>query len=102
MTSEAILAEMKAYIERELLDGKGSDLEPTTPLLAWGVLTSLSVVRMLAFIRERFGIEIPPDELRVGNLKDLNAITTMLVARTDGGSREGGFRVEPTREGGTT
>lgn len=79
MTYEKILDEMKAYVERELLDGQGADLTATTPLLEWGVLTSLRVVRLLQFIRERFGLEIPPDQLSATNLQNLDSITKTLL-----------------------
>lgn len=79
MKYETTLGEMKAYIERELLDGDGKDLTPASPLLAWGVLTSLRVVQMLHFIRNRFEIEVPPDELIAQNLKDLDSITNLIL-----------------------
>lgn len=79
MNYETTLAEIKGYIERELLGGDGKDLSPTSPLLAWGVLTSLRVVQMLHFIRQRFAIDVPPDELVAQNLKDLNSITNLVL-----------------------
>lgn len=79
MNYETTLGEIKAYVERELLDGDGKDLTPMSPLLAWGVLTSLRVVKMLHFIRQRFDIDVPPDELVAHNLKDLDSITNLVL-----------------------
>lgn len=79
MNYESTLEEVKAYIERELLAGDGKDLTPTSPLLAWGVLTSLRVVQLLHFIRHRFEVEVPPDELVAQNLKDLESIANLVL-----------------------
>lgn len=79
MTREEVLDELKQFVVRELLDGRDTGLDEHTPLLAWGVLDSLSVNVLVSFTNERFGIDVPPREVTPDNLKDLDAYVAMLM-----------------------
>jgi acyl carrier protein len=82
MTREEMLGELKQFIVAELLDGRDTGLDEHTPLLAWGVLDSLSVNVLLSFTHERFQIDVPQSEVKPENLKDLDAYVALL-ARLD-------------------
>jgi acyl carrier protein len=56
-------------------------LDEHTPLLAWGVLDSMSVNVLVSFTSERFGIAVPQSETPE-NLKDLDACVAMLTRQT--------------------
>lgn len=73
-SSVAILLE---YIGEELLGG-ANDLDANTPLLAHGVIDSLSTVSVITFIRERFGVEVPNDAVIVNNFETVTAIAAMV------------------------
>jgi acyl carrier protein len=79
VTREEMLDELKRFVVRELLDGRDTGLDEHTPLLAWGVLDSLSVNVLVSFTRERFGIDVPQSEVTPDNLKDLDAYVAMLM-----------------------
>jgi acyl carrier protein len=79
MTREDMIGELKHFIGRELLDGRDAGLDEHTPLLAWGVIDSLSVAELLNFTTERFAIEVPQEAVRPENLKDLDAYVDLLV-----------------------
>lgn len=79
MTRDEMLSELKQFVGRELLDGRDQGLDEHTPLLAWGVIDSLSVAELVSFTNERFGIEVPQREVTPENLKDLDAYAEMLV-----------------------
>jgi acyl carrier protein len=79
MTREEMLGELKRFVVTELLDGRDTGLDEHTPLLAWGVLDSLSVNVLVSFTSERFGIEVPPGEVTPENLKDLDAYVALLM-----------------------
>ena len=74
-----MLGELKQFVVRELLDGRDAGLDEHTPLLAWGVLDSLSVNVLVSYTSERFGIDVPQGEVTPENLKDLDAYVSMLM-----------------------
>jgi acyl carrier protein len=79
MTREEMLGDLRQFVVSELLDGRDTGLDEHTPLLAWGVLDSLSVNVLVSFTSERFGIEVPQSEVTPENLKDLDAYVAMLT-----------------------
>ena len=79
MTREEMLGELKQFVVSELLDGRDMGLGEHTPLLAWGVLDSLSVNVLVSFTSERLAIEVPQSEVTPANLKDLDAYVEMLT-----------------------
>lgn len=78
MTRDEMLSELTQFVGRELLDGRDVGLDEHTPLLAWGVIDSLSVAELLSFTSERFGIDVPQDEVSPENLKDLDSYVGLL------------------------
>jgi acyl carrier protein len=54
----AIAAEILQFIRDRFLDGQGSGLDPTTPLVESAVFDSFNFVILLAFIDERFGVAL--------------------------------------------
>jgi acyl carrier protein len=57
-------AALLQFIRDELLPDPSTDISPTTPLISEGLLDSLSVVRLAAFIEERFAIRFDDVEIR--------------------------------------
>jgi acyl carrier protein len=74
-----MLSELKQFVVNELLDGRDGGLDEHTPLLAWGVIDSLSVAELVSFTDERFGIEVPQSAVAPQNLKDLDAYVGLLT-----------------------
>ncbi len=81
MNSQAILESLKGYIASEILDGKDMGLSPETPLLEWGILNSMEIGRLLAYIQERFHVSIPDDQIIPQHFVDLNAVTGLVTER---------------------
>lgn len=79
MTRDEMLSELKEFVGRELLDGREGGLDEHTPLLAWGVIDSLSVAELLSFTSERFDIDVPQSEVTPSNLEDLDAYVGLLL-----------------------
>ena len=71
---------IRTYLVDEVLEGVGADLAPDTPLLEWGVLTSLSTMRLVSFLGERFGVTIAGDQVVGRNFKDLTSITDLVLS----------------------
>jgi acyl carrier protein len=73
------------YISKELVqDSSLLPLANTTSLLETGVLDSLSLLRLVVFIQERFGIVVDDVDLVPENFDTVDAITAYLRSR-DGG-----------------
>jgi acyl carrier protein len=79
MDTQSVVEILKSYVGEQLLEGQNIGLEPTTPLLEWGVINSIEMARLVAFIRERFGVELPAETIIAPNFKDLTSIARLVV-----------------------
>jgi acyl carrier protein len=80
MERHDVLEQLRTYIVEQVLDGKHSDVDETTPLLEWGVINSIEIVRLVTFIRKQFAIDISPAQMTADNFVDLNAITDVVMS----------------------
>ena len=70
---------LHAFVAAELLNGDARDLDETTPLLAWGVLDSMAMIKLTEFIEQELETDIPTNELLdSANLETLATITQMV------------------------
>ena len=73
------------YISRELVqDPALLPLATTTSLLESGILDSLSLLRLVVFLEERFGITMGDADLLPENFASVDAICAYLRAREPG------------------
>ena len=84
MSDPEVLEILRKWIVEQVLDASVGSIEPDAPMLEWGVLNSLSTTRLVGFIRDQFGIDVPPEALVGTNFKDLNSITALVVGLRDG------------------
>ena len=73
--------ELKSYIETDLLSGH--EVEPGEELLLSGLVDSLGVMRLIAFIETRFGIRVPAGDMKLQNFRSIDAIATYLSTKAD-------------------
>lgn len=83
MERATVFSLLKTYVARNLLEGMDLGLDETTPLLEWGVINSLEIVRILAFIQTEFQVEIPAHEVVAQNFNNLAALTTLVMAHLE-------------------
>jgi 2-hydroxymuconate-semialdehyde hydrolase len=79
ITRDEMVNDLKQFVVTDLLDGRDTGFNEHTPLLEWGVIDSLSVAELVSFTNERFGIEVPQDDVSPENLKDLDAYVGLLM-----------------------
>lgn len=79
MDSRSII---KTFIEQDLLDGSSAAIGYSDDLLLSGLLNSLGVMRLVAFTQERFGIEIPAEDVVIEHFQTIDAIAGYLQARS--------------------
>ena len=81
-TQSEIKAAIRDYILREFLPGESSEsLDDATPLITGGVLDSIATVRLIAFLEERFGVQIEPHEMNPDYLDFLPDIAALVATR---------------------
>ncbi|NGO47342.1 acyl carrier protein [Streptomyces ureilyticus] len=80
MPDQEMTKRIAEYIREKFLDGDPQgELQDTSPLLEWGVLNSLRVAQLIGFLREEFGVVVPPREIHADNLRDVRSITAMVA-----------------------
>lgn len=80
---------LRDFLEQEVIESPGTDIQPDTPLLELGILNSFSTMRLTSFIQRRFEVEIPPEDMTGTNFSDLRSISALvnrLRAASDSGS----------------
>lgn len=73
-----ITARVSAYLSKRFL-AKGVKLEAAKPFAEFGI-DSMTVVELVMFIEEEFGIVIPADQLTGDNLQSLESLANCAVA----------------------
>lgn len=77
------LLSIKQFIVDELVpDSHSDDIPNDLDLLQSGVLDSLAVLRMVAFIEDEFDITLQPDEIDPLNFKSINAIAELVDSKS--------------------
>ncbi len=93
---DEVVALLRDYVRDELLDGDGEGLDERTPLLQWGVIDSLAMVGLLAFVEQRLHVRIPDEEVKPEHFQNLGALAD-LIARL--GENPGDARCALERRG---
>jgi acyl carrier protein len=81
-TMQATSDTIKAYILQEFLPGENpSALTDTTPLITGGILDSLSTLKLVAFLEQRFQIQLQAHETMVDYLNTIADITQLVQSK---------------------
>ncbi len=82
---EEIIGTVKEYILEQFLPGEDpKSLTPSTPLITSGILDSLATLDLVAFLEQRYDIELEAHEAdasRLGTLADIAQLVQAKVAR---------------------
>jgi acyl carrier protein len=66
------------YIKNEIMRNRNARLVEDEDLLGSGILDSLAILQMVAFIDEQFGIEVPDQDVVYENFNSVQALTEYL------------------------
>lgn len=66
--------ELIEYIKEEFVEDPDEEVDDTTPLISSGLIDSLSIVSLVAFIDKKFGVKIPDEKGVVENFETINKI----------------------------
>ncbi|MBX7096413.1 MAG: acyl carrier protein [Myxococcaceae bacterium] len=74
-TAPEIEAAITQFVATQLLAGDARGLSRTTELLDMGVLNSLNIMLLLAFLEERFGMKVQPEDVNPDNIQSIEQLT---------------------------
>lgn len=72
---------VRAFILHDLLLGQQASLADEEDLLLSGLVDSLGVVRLIAFLESEFHLTVPPEDVVLENFQTLAAIRGYLQTR---------------------
>ena len=77
--------ENKIYdlIVSEMLNGDGEGLEENTHLFDLNILDSFKIMMMLAFIEEKLGVMITPEEMNKNNFSTISSIAAIVDSKLE-------------------
>ncbi len=79
---EEITKVVHDFILREFLPGEDPDeLSGRTPLISGGILDSITTLKMVTFLEDRFGITIEAYEAGVDNLDSIDQIAALVAKK---------------------
>ena len=73
---------IRNFIVEELLDGRSVD--HSDDLLLSGILDSLGVMRLVAFLEEEFAKPVPPEDVTIENFSTIEAIAAYIGQNGNG------------------
>jgi len=81
MATERVIdmSAVKKFIADELLYGDEQGFGYDTNLIDAGVIDSMSLLRLIAFLEERFQIQVPDEAVIPDNFRSLSAIEGFLT-----------------------
>ena len=80
--TDEIKAAVKTYILEEFLQGENPDaLTDDTPLITGGILDSISTVKLVDFLENRFGVSFQAHEMSADYLDTLYQITQVVESK---------------------
>lgn len=74
---------IRDFINEEILHGTSTiPLNDQDPLIESGIIDSMGVMTLLAFLEDKFSIQIPGDELIPENFATISTITILIDRHT--------------------
>jgi acyl carrier protein len=70
------------YISEEIAIGSNKNIQTGDDLLSAGILDSLGVLQLVAFVEEQFGIQIPDEDVVMENFQSIDALSSYLTQLT--------------------
>lgn len=81
-SKEAIADAVSAYVLSEFLPGEDpAALTASTPLVSGRILDSLALLKLVAFLEERYGIQIEAHEADAAHLDTIAQIVALVQAK---------------------
>ena len=70
---------IRQFIESELLsDQKGAHLSVSEPLITTGIIDSLSIMKLIAYLEKTFSVRIEDEEIIAENFETIDVISSVI------------------------
>lgn len=77
-----IVGTIEKFIVDEIIVGeRGTELDPDASLISSGIVDSLALLRLIAFIEEKFGVVIEDEEVVSDNFETLNVMKGLVESK---------------------
>jgi acyl carrier protein len=81
---------LKEYIIKEIMsDSAGASIGPDDALIDDGIIDSLGIFTLIAFMEERFGVKVQPEDVVLDNFRSLRTIRALVASRLPDGPKPG-------------
>ena len=57
------------------MNGSNGELDEAENLLAAGIIDSLGILRLVSFVEEKFGIEVPDEDVTIDNFQSVKSMS---------------------------
>jgi acyl carrier protein len=82
-TQPAVKDQIREFIQENLASARGiSSFRDDESLMENGVIDSLGIFRLVAFLEENFGVRVNDEEINPENLKSVDAIEQLLISKS--------------------
>jgi len=100
MDTENIPQQVRSFILQNYLFGKDYRLEDSDSFLDSGIIDSIGVLELVAFLQATYGITVDDEELIPQNLDSINAISAYLHRKLSGAPAVGAYIAPADAPGG--
>jgi acyl carrier protein len=69
------------FVRNELLHGRKVTLTDDADLLSAGIVDSLGILRLVAFMEQRFGVKVPDEDVVFENFQSIGAMAGYVTGR---------------------
>lgn len=66
------------YIKNEIIRNRNANMDEDEDLIGAGILDSLGILQLVAFIHDAFGIDVPDEDVVYENFHSLESIANYL------------------------
>ncbi len=77
-----------AYIKNDVTNESLDDIELKDDLLGTGLIDSMGMMKLLAFIEKEANFKIPPEDMTIENFMTLESIMGYIVRQNNAGLNE--------------
>lgn len=74
-------SKLSDFIRQEILHGRGTPLDEDQDLLNAGIIDSLGILRLVSFIEEQFGVQVPDEDVVFENFQSIRAMSAYIAQR---------------------
>jgi acyl carrier protein len=79
--SDEVINQLAVYIAAQVLHQPNRVLSPDQPLLSSGIIDSLSLVDLAAFVEDTFGVHLDDSELNKETFDTLSQLAALIESR---------------------